>query len=108
MFKISFDKTMDEVKKEVDAQAAIQLVDVREKDEFMEGHLPKARMIPLSDLENAACSLTKDKPLYVYCRSGQRARSAVKRLKAMGFQDVYNIGGIIQWSYEIETGEEHV
>ena len=48
--------------------------------------------------------LPKDKKLYVYCRSGQRSTTAKRKLLEMGFEEVYNVGGIISWPYEVETG----
>ena len=102
MFK--FDKTMEEVRADMQDDDVL-LVDVREIDEFANGHIPDAINVPLSELEQSAEKvLPKDKILYVYCRSGQRSTTAVRQLKEMGFEDVFNVGGIINWSYEVETG----
>lgn len=102
MFK--FDKTMEEVRADMQDDDVL-LVDVREIDEFANGHIPDAINVPLSELEQSAEKvLPKDKILYVYCRSGQRSTTAVRQLKEMGFEDVFNVGGIIDWSYEVETG----
>lgn len=102
MFK--FDKTMEEVRADMQDDDVL-LIDVREIDEFSNGHIPDAINVPLSELEQSAEKvLPKDKTLYVYCRSGQRSTAAVRQLKDMGFEDVYNVGGIIDWSYEVETG----
>lgn len=103
MFFLKFDKTMEEVKQDMDAHKDIVLVDVREADEYASGHIPKAVLIPLSDFDALSRKLPFDKPLYVYCRSGQRSRTAVKKLKALGYDAVFNIGGIIHWPYELES-----
>lgn len=103
MFFHKFDKTMREVREDLQQQKDIILVDVRFEDEYKEGHIPGAILLPLPQLEEmAVSSVPKDKVLYVYCRSGQRSSNAVKKLKALGYTNVFNIGGIIHWSYEIE------
>lgn len=102
MFK--FDKTMEEVRSDMQDDDVL-LVDVREIDEFSDGHIPDAINVPLNEIEqNAEVMLPKDKILYVYCRSGQRSTAAVRMLKELGYEAVYNIGGIITWPYEVETG----
>lgn len=108
MLPCLFDKTMEEVKQELDAgNDDIQLLDVREKEEYMQGHIPGAWLLPLQDIEKQAEAIVQQgKRHYVYCRSGQRSRSAIKKLKAMGYQDLYNIGGIVHWSYEQKTGQD--
>ena len=103
MFALKFDKTMEEVKQALDQQEDVVIVDVREKEEYEEGHLPHAVLVPLSILDTEATKLSKDQTLYVYCRSGQRSRTAVKKLKAMGYEHVYNVGGMIHWQYELES-----
>lgn len=105
MFSFKFDKTSDEVKHDIQTNPDILLVDVREKEEYIEGHIPNAFLLPLSVLDEEVSKITKDKVLYVYCRSGQRSKTAVKKLKAMGYSNVYNIGGIIHWTGYIEKGE---
>ena len=84
MFFLKFDKTMEEVKQAL-------------------GHLPQAINLPLSRFHESYTKLPKEKPLYVYCRSGQRSRTAVKRLKDAGYANAYNIGGIIHWPYDTES-----
>lgn len=103
MFAHKFDKTMEEVANDMKHHEDIILLDVRFEEEYQEGHIPTARLLPLPQLEAQALSLfPKDSTLYVYCRSGQRASNAVTKLKTMGYTKVYNIGGIIHWPYEIE------
>lgn len=76
------------------------VLDVREDKEWAEGHIPRAKHIPLGKLGERLDDLEKfkDKPVLVNCRSGMRSASACKQLKKAGFTTVYNLaGGIIAW-----------
>ncbi len=76
----------------------IVLLDVREDSEWNEGHIKGARHIPLGDLNiETTNEIPKNKPLYVYCRSGRRAGEAVIKLRTLGFDNVENMGGIVEW-----------
>ena len=81
----------------------IVLLDVREKDEFAIGHIQGARNVPLSNMTQEISRLVphKDKTIYVYCLSGARSTRASNLLKQMGYTEVYNLGGIAAWPYEI-------
>ena len=71
------------------------LLDVREPDEYADGHIPGNRNLPLSAIDTAEIlAPDRDAPLFVYCLSGARSAQAVARLKAMGYRQVENIGGI--------------
>lgn len=98
----SFD--IDEGVKEYEKTKDAILLDVREKDEYEEGHVPQAINIPLSTLESSVeKKLTdKDKKIFVYCLSGARSSQAEKILRAKGYKDVENIGGFMDYSGEIE------
>ncbi len=79
------------------------LLDVRNADEFASGHLVNARHIELSQLGSTIDSLKKhrEKPVVVYCESGQRSAQAVKLLLGQGFTQVFNLaGGLAQWRQE--------
>jgi rhodanese-related sulfurtransferase len=81
-------------------QAGTLVLDVRENDEFAAGHLPKARHIPLKELEARLPELAKfkDKPVIVTCRSGARSGSACRALRKAGFTQVHNLkGGVPAW-----------
>lgn len=105
MFTRKFDKRMEDVKREMEDKLPIRIVDVRFEDEYIEGHLPNALLIPLPELEiKAPKVLNKDDILYVYCRSGQRSQKAVSKLQQLGYTNVFNIGGIIHWPYDVEKG----
>lgn len=72
------------------------LLDVREPDEYAQGHIPKSHNLPLSRLEQTAGLLIPDPdtPLFVYCLAGTRSRQAVRLLMELGYTNVQNIGGI--------------
>ena len=76
------------------------ILDVRTQDEYNEGHLDKALLIPVDDLEKVVDELPKEKPIIVYCRSGVRSRKAAEILVENGFSKVYDMGGILGWQEE--------
>ena len=74
------------------------LLDVREKDEYEEEHIPDSVNIPLSNLDKISdMHYAKDTPLFVYCHSGRRSGLAVMRLRELGYINAKNIGGIIHY-----------
>lgn len=79
----------------------IQLLDVRTKDEWDEGHLKGAKMVTVTEkefLEKAKAVLDPKKPVLVYCRSGGRSAKATKQLREAGFTTVHDLdGGIMAW-----------
>ncbi len=76
----------------------IVLIDVREKSEWDAGHIAGASHIALGDLNaETTKDLPKDIPIYLYCRSGARAGTAEEIMRGLGFSDVKNLGGIIDW-----------
>ncbi len=88
---------------------SIQLIDVRTPSEFEEGHLKNAQNICLinDDFKSKAQLLDKEKPVYLYCKSGKRSAKAVEALKEMGFKIIYEMsGGIDEWNEkEFDTEE---
>ena len=79
---------------------AVQLVDVRTKGEYDEGHIEGALQIDFySDLftHNASAKLSKEKPVAVYCRSGRRSASAASKLVKLGYEVINLDGGILAW-----------
>jgi len=75
-----------------------QLIDVREPSEYEESHADGAINVPLGDILNADFSkIDVDKPVYLYCRSGNRAEQAKTALEQAGYKNVTNIGGLIDW-----------
>ena len=69
------------------------IIDVREEDEFANGHLKNAVNIPLSELRDRVDEVPTDEPVYLHCRSGQRSYNAIMALQDMGYDNLYNISG---------------
>ena len=88
--------------KEVVVGKDIQLVDVRTSKEYQAGHIDDAINIDYMNQETfneAFEKLDKNKPLYIYCRSGNRSQKSVPLLKTLGFKEIYDLkGGYNVWS----------
>jgi NADPH-dependent 2,4-dienoyl-CoA reductase/sulfur reductase-like enzyme/rhodanese-related sulfurtransferase len=69
------------------------IMDVREADEFAQGHIKGAHNIPMSEFRDRLDEIPKDKPVYVHCRSAQRSYNVCRALGQLGFDNVYNISG---------------
>jgi phage shock protein E len=76
--------------------AGARIVDVRSEGEFRSGAYPGAVNIPVQELESRLSELPKDRPIVVYCASGARSAAAERMLRARGFGDVVNGGGLFQ------------
>jgi phage shock protein E len=94
--------TQKEAKNIMDTQAGYMILDVRTEEEFAEGHISGAILIPDYEIgERAESELTdKDQLILVYCRSGRRSQNAAKELISLGYNNVKDFGGIIDWQYE--------
>ena len=84
------------------------IVDVRRQDEFDEGHIPSAILIPNESIDTAQPAELPDldQIILVYCRSGNRSKQAAQKLTDMGYTNVYEFGGIIDWTGEVVTDNE--
>lgn len=82
---------------------SIVVLDVREEFEYKNGHIKGAKLLPVSQITSKmeTMKLSQDTQLYVYCQSGGRSARACDILKKMGYEKVYNLGGIIHWPYEV-------
>jgi rhodanese-related sulfurtransferase len=76
------------------------IVDIRTQEEYDSGHLEGALLLPVQELEDRLDELPMDKPIIVYCRSGNRSRTAANILIDNGFTMVYDMGGISSWTEE--------
>ncbi|WP_038057408.1 rhodanese-like domain-containing protein [Thermus amyloliquefaciens] len=77
-------------------EAGAVVVDVRTPQEFASGHVPGALNLPVEAIAQWGDSLPKDKPVYLYCRSGNRSRQAAEYLKKKGYTNLYNLeGGVL-------------
>lgn len=96
--------TMDEAKKVFQTAGDYQIVDVRRADEFAVGHIPGAMNIANEEIGSEAPAALPDKNqvIYVYCRSGSRSKQAAAKLAALGYTHIIEIGGIMNWTGEVE------
>ena len=96
--------TAEDAKKIMDSNDDIIILDVREQDEFDAGHIPGAVLLPYTKIDEKAEGLfpDKDKQMLVYCRSGRRSKIAAEALVALGYTNIKEFGGIIDWQYEVE------
>lgn len=77
-----------------------QLLDVRTAQEYAEGHIAGSVNIDIfaADFDQQVQQLDKNKPVYVYCRSGRRSANAMARMRDAGFTEIHNLqGGIMAW-----------
>ena len=96
--------TAEEAKELMDVWKYEIILDVREQDEYDEGHIPGAILIPHEQITEKAEEILpdKDQQILVYCRSGRRSKIAAEALAKLGYTDIKEFGGIIDWSYEVE------
>ena len=77
------------------------LLDVRTEEEFADGHIAGAILIPISELQDRVPKEIPDRDMriLIYCRSGRRSAEAAQILAELGYTRVYDFGGILDWSY---------
>ena len=94
----------EDAKKIMDSGEKVVILDVREQDEYDEGHIVGSILIPYTEIGNKAQETLpdKDKQILVYCRSGRRSKIAAETLAKLGYTNVKEFGGIIDWPYETE------
>ena len=94
----------EEAKKIMDTESGYIILDVRTQEEYDEAHIPGAIVIPNTEIEARAESELpdKDQMILVYCRSGRRSKLAADILVELGYTNIYEFGGIIDWPYETE------
>ncbi len=100
LFHLSDGITMDEGVKEARSVDGAVLLDVRTREEYVQGHVPGSVNLPLDELDTI--SYAENTPLFVYCRSGARSGRGVEFLKKAGYGQAVNIGGIMDYHGEIE------
>ena len=96
--------SQEEAKEMMDTQEVVVL-DVREQAEYDSGHIPDAVLLPVGTItEESAAEVIPDKDttVLVYCRSGNRSKTAAKTLAELGYTNIYEFGGISTWPYEVE------
>jgi len=79
------------------------ILDVRTKEEYLEGHIANSLLLPVDDILAGKLDMLMDKGqvILVYCRSGNRSRTAAMALVEAGYSQVYDFGGIRDWPYDI-------
>ena len=99
--------SMDEAVKMMAEETGYIILDVRRPDEFAAGHIPKAINVPNETIGTADISELPDKNqlIMVYCRSGRRSKEASEKLVKLGYTNIVEFGGILDWQGEIVTGE---
>lgn len=98
--------TAEQAKERMDSGDAVIVVDVRTQEEFDAGHIAGAILIPNETIIDKQPALLPDlgAEILVYCRSGNRSAQAANKLLAMGYTQVFDFGGIIDWPYDVVTG----
>ena len=96
--------TAEQAKELMDSQEGYIILDTRTEEEFAESHIPGAILIPYDEiLEKAEMQLLdKDQLILVYCRSGRRSKLAATDLVKLGYTNIKEFGGIIDWPYEVQ------
>ena len=92
-----------EAKALMDSESGYIIIDARTQSEYDQGHIPGAIMIPEYEIADRAEKELNDKDqlILVYCRSGRRSKIAAEELVKLGYTNVKEFGGIIDWEYEI-------
>lgn len=96
--------TAKEAKEIMDTQEGYVILDVRTQAEYDEKHIPGAILIPDYEIGEKTESILKDKGqlILVYCRSGRRSKNAAQELVKLGYTNIKEFGGIIDWLYDVE------
>ena len=96
--------TAEEAKTIMDTEEGYVILDTRTREEYDQGHIPGAIQISHDEItEKAGEVLTdKDQLILVYCRSGRRSKIAAEALVELGYTNIKEFGGIIDWPYEVE------
>ena len=95
--------TAEQAKNIMDTEKDYVIIDARTEEEFAEGHIEDAILIPEYEIAERAEKELPDKEqlILVYCRSGRRSKIASEELVKLGYTNVKEFGGIIDWPYEV-------
>ena len=96
--------TAEEAKRIMDTEEGYIILDVRTQEEYDQGHIPGAIVISYEEIKEKAEGALPDKNqlILVYCRSGRRSKIAAEALVELGYTNIKEFGGIIDWPYEVE------
>ena len=106
--KRSFNRISQEDAKEMmEMEDGHVIVDVRRQDEYRKGHIPGAVLIPNESISVAPPEQLPDKHqvILIYCRTGARSKQAAQKLADMGYTNLYEFGGIMNWTGPVVKGE---
>ena len=97
--------TMDEAVAMMEQETGYIILDVRRPDEYAAGHIPNAINVPNESIgtDEIPELPNKDQLIMVYCRSGRRSKEASEKLVKLGYTNIVEFGGILDWKGEIET-----
>ena len=101
----SYQKISQEKAKEMMDSQEVIILDVREQDEYDGGHIPGAVLLPVGTIDETTAAEVipeKDSTVLVYCRSGNRSKTASSTLADLGYTNIFEFGGINTWPYETE------
>lgn len=95
--------TAEQAEEMMDSEEDIVVLDARTLSEYNAGHIKNAVLIPDTDIKDKAQAILTDKnvKILVYCRTGRRSKLASDELIRMGYMNVYDFGGIVDWKYDI-------
>ncbi len=101
--KAAYHKISVEEAYEMMASQEVVVVDVRTREEHESGHIENAVLVPNESIGSEMPEALPDKEatLLIYCRSGRRSKEAAQKLLSLGYQNVYDFGGVIDWPYEL-------
>ena len=101
--KAAYQKISAEEAYEMMASQEVVVVDVRTREEYDGGHIENAVLVPNESIGSEMPETLPDKEatLLIYCRSGRRSKDAAEKLLSLGYQNVYDFGGVIDWPYEL-------
>ena len=96
--------TWEEAKEMIENTTGYALLDVRTPEEYAQGHIKGAKLVPGDELAAHTEDYLpdKDQPVLLYCRTGRRSATAAWMLYEKGYKNIYDFGGLTEWPYEIE------
>ena len=96
--RINFEQAHDILLRQPDAV----LIDVREEPEYLTGHAVDAQLLPVDEITEESAGMIipeKQNTVLVYCRTGRRSARAAKMLESLGYEAIYDMGGLVGWPY---------
>lgn len=102
----AYHKITSEEAKNMMESGGVTVVDVRRPEEYAEKHIPGAILVSNETIAEKSDEMLPDKDavLLIYCRTGVRSKQASDKLIKLGYRNIYDFGGIVDWQYETESG----